>query len=129
MDDLIRQRPYVLLFGFGPGSAEIIRALNKDYDIEPYVYSGKRPSLIPGMLRYKFIRLKYPGNKYCTFRTLLDFNDEFRIRQTTLLIPCAPEYERLVNEYSDTLETSFIITPKDKIREILPTLTQKKQKG
>jgi predicted ATP-grasp superfamily ATP-dependent carboligase len=129
MDDLMRQKPYVIFLGFGPGVADIIRALNKDYDVEPYIYSEKRPSLIPGMLRYKFIRLKYPGNRYCALRTLLDFNDEVRIRQTTLLIPTLPEYERLVNEYRDTLETSFIITTQNMICEILPTLAQKRQKG
>lgn len=127
MENLLEQKPYILLFGAGPGISELIHALNKDYEIEPFVYAEKRVSAIPGIIRFKYAKLKYPENKFYLLHTLLDFNDDIHIRQTTLLIPCTAIYEQFVTEFKDTLETSFIIISLNILRDALPTLQQKRR--
>ena len=71
--ELLIQKPAVLLLGTAADLAAIVHALNKDYDIEPLVYTESRFAFVPGLLRCGYRRIKYPGNEYYIIHTLLDF--------------------------------------------------------
>jgi len=125
---LLAQKPAVLLLGPETGHMAIIHALNKDYGIEPLVYSESRPGFVPGLLRYCFRRIKHPDNEYYIIRTLLDFNSDSESRQTVLLVPCTPYYEEMIKRHTGLLEPYFIIKSAEELIEALPTLTRKAKK-
>jgi predicted ATP-grasp superfamily ATP-dependent carboligase len=125
---LLTHKPAVLLLGPETGHMAIIHALNKDYRIEPLVYSESRPGFVPGLLRYDFKRIKHPGNEYYTIHTLLDFSSSSESRQTVLLVPCTYYYEEMIARNTGLLEPYFIIKPAGDLIEALPTLTRKAKK-
>ncbi len=128
MEDLLTQKPPVIILGAGRGCSELIHALNTDYRIEPYLFAGKRLAAIPGLTRCKFVRLRHPENRELVIQTLLDFSPSRDDRQTMLLIPGTPEYSHLVEKYRQTLEAFFILLSVEKLGGSLPTLMRRKRR-
>jgi len=127
MNLILKSRPFIVLLGNSPINPIIINALNKDYDIVPYLYATTRPHHIPGTINYKFIRLKYPENLYYLLHTLTDFNSNEKNHYTTILIPISKIYEKFVEDHRDDLEQSFIIRSNVSLINSLPTVASKKE--
>lgn len=111
MENLLKQIPNVLLLGRCPQTAAVIHALNRTFGIEPYLYSVKRACLMPGILRFRFSRLRFPENNHYLLNTLLAFENDLHERRTSLLVPSTRFYAELVKDNLDALEASFIIMP------------------
>ena len=127
MNLILKSCPFVILLGDSQISPIIINALNKDYGIVPYLYATYRPHHIPGTLKYKFFRLKYPKNLYYMLHTLTDFNSKENNRYTTILFPVSKPYETFVEAHKNDLETSFIIQSTKVLINSLPTIASKKE--
>ena len=127
MNLILKSRPFVILLGKTQITPIVINAINKDYDIIPYLYSTARPHHISGILRYKFFRLKYPENLYYIILTLKDFSKNNDNRYTAILIPMTKKYSNLVETNKEDLESSFIIRSPEFLINSLPTIASKKE--
>lgn len=127
MNRILKSRPFVVLLGHSQINSIIISALNKDYDIVPYLYATTRPHHISKIIKYKFSRLKYPENLYYMLHTLTDFNINENNRYTTILIPMSKTCEEFIEDHRDTLEQSFIIRSNVSLINSLPTIASNKE--
>ena len=127
MNLILESHPFVILLGKTQITPIVINAINKDYDIVPFLYAASRPYHIPCVSRYKFFRLKYPENIYYTLQTLKDFCKNDDNKYTTILIPMTKKYSDLVKKNKDDLESSFIIKSAESLIKSLPTIASKKE--
>lgn len=123
--NLLKARPFVILLGITQITPILINALNKDYDIVPYIYAESRPHYIPGILRYKYFKLKFTENLYYILHTIKDFPKKYDNMYTAILIPMTKKYYDLVETSKEDLESSFIIKSPEFLINSLPTIASK----
>ncbi len=120
MKTFLEQRPCVVLFGNGQYTSALVSALNRDFDISPYIAAQRRPSLNRIFNRYRFTPLPY--NELYIPAFLEHFTHRLDERRMILLIPCSPEAEKITDDHREFLETMFIVKSIDSLLQFFPSI-------
>ena len=107
------------LLGSNSASRKLARKIYSRYKIVSYILDKKRTVSDVFSLSSRFLMLSKPKNTTLTVIELVYLTEQSPYT-LPILIPCSEEYERLINENKETLETSFVISSIQSILDSSP---------
>ena len=107
------------LLGNNATSRKLSKKIYRKYRIACYILDANQTLASTFKISSKFVKLTNPKNFALTASELIYLAEQCQYT-LPILIPCSKEYERLVNEQKDLLESSFVISSCNDALELSP---------
>ncbi len=126
MINLLKNGPEVLILGTNSQTTELIKLLNKKYNIIPILFASRHPTLkIFSSARYIFCHQKLLNNNYYITHAILDIAKSLR-GDCRALLPCTSHFENIIAGDYDFFENEYIIYKYIDIQKLLTNQTNSK---